>query len=70
MDLKERNEWLALDDEALAKQCHIDTCRGTGPGGQKRNKTSSMVRLLPEPGIKYKATMRPDSAAAETPTNL
>ena len=41
-----RNEWLSLDDEALARQCRIDTCRGSGPGGQKRNKTSSMVRLL------------------------
>ncbi len=46
MDLQGRNDWLSLDDEALAKQCRIDTCRGTGPGGQKRNKTSSMVRLL------------------------
>ena len=46
MDTQERNNWLSLDDEALAKQCRIDTCRGTGPGGQKRNKTSSMVRLL------------------------
>lgn len=40
-----RNAWLALDDEALIKQCRVDTCRGTGPGGQKRNKTSSAVRL-------------------------
>ena len=46
MDPQGRNDWLTLDDEALAKQCQVVTCRGTGPGGQKRNKTSSMVRLL------------------------
>ena len=46
MESSGRNDWLALDDDGLLKQCRIDTCRGTGPGGQKRNKTSSMVRLL------------------------
>ena len=46
MDTQGRNDWLSLDDEALVKQCQVVTCRGTGPGGQKRNKTSSMVRLL------------------------
>lgn len=41
-----RNEWLALEDEALLKQCRVEVCRGTGPGGQKRNKTSTSVRLF------------------------
>ncbi len=40
-----RDVWLGLSDDALAAQCRVDVCRGTGPGGQKRNKTSSAVRL-------------------------
>ncbi|MFQ5415150.1 MAG: peptide chain release factor family protein [Phycisphaerae bacterium] len=38
-------EFLALDDQTLLSQCDIDTYRASGPGGQKRNKTSSAVRL-------------------------
>ena len=36
---------LALDDERLLAQCAVDCYRARGPGGQKRNKTSSAVRL-------------------------
>ena len=36
---------LDLDDEALLRQCRVETTRGTGPGGQHRNKTDSGVRL-------------------------
>lgn len=39
-----RRRWLA-DDGVLLDQCRIDTYRASGPGGQKRNKTSSAVRL-------------------------
>ena len=35
-----------LTDEALLAQCRLDQFRGPGPGGQKRNKTSSGVRLV------------------------
>src|SRR2546423_3683527 len=38
-----------LPDELLARQCHWDTFRGPGPGGQKRNKTSSAVRVTHDP---------------------
>src|SRR3954447_23782362 len=31
--------------EALLRQCRFEAFRGPGPGGQKRNKTSSAVRL-------------------------
>jgi len=37
--------WLELPDAQLLAQCRVDTYRARGPGGQKRNKTSSAVRL-------------------------
>src|SRR5262245_53957716 len=40
-----RSAWTPLTDEQLLAQCAVDTYRASGPGGQKRNKTSSAVRL-------------------------
>ena len=40
-----RRAWASLSDEVLLSQCEVDTYRASGPGGQKRNKTSSAVRL-------------------------
>ncbi|HKE18743.1 MAG TPA: peptide chain release factor-like protein [Kofleriaceae bacterium] len=40
-----RDELLGLADAALLAQCGVDRLRGSGPGGQKRNKTESSVRL-------------------------
>jgi hypothetical protein len=40
-----RDEILLLDDAELLRLCRVDTFRGTGPGGQKRNKTESAVRV-------------------------
>jgi hypothetical protein len=44
-----RAAWTALTDEQLLAQCEVDTYRASGPGGQKRNKTSSAVRLRHPP---------------------
>ena len=46
-----------LSDEKLLSQCRVDHYRGSGPGGQKRNKTSNAVRLAHLPtGILATAT--------------
>ena len=49
--------WLDLTDSQLIRQCNVDVYRASGPGGQKRNKTSSAVRLRhPETGLIVTAT--------------
>src|SRR5438874_13312870 len=40
-----RASWTDLTDSQLLESCEVDTYRASGPGGQKRNKTSSAVRI-------------------------
>lgn len=48
-----------LDDEAILAACEVELYRGSGPGGQHRNKTESAVRLRHrDTGIVVSATER------------
>ncbi|PZC48343.1 MAG: Protein chain release factor B [Chloroflexi bacterium] len=43
------DDYLALSDEALQRQCRLETLRVSGPGGQNRNRRDTAVRLTHEP---------------------
>jgi hypothetical protein len=46
-----------LTEDRLLSECRFDIARGSGPGGQKRNKTSNAIRLTHLPtGISVTAT--------------
>ena len=49
-------QFIRLDDQTLMAQCAVDCFRASGPGGQKRNKTDSAVRLRhPPPSVTVEA---------------
>ena len=45
--MENRDDFLKLDDSALSACCELEFFKGSGNGGQKRNKTSSAVRVHP-----------------------
>ncbi|HUF52882.1 MAG TPA: peptide chain release factor-like protein [Dehalococcoidia bacterium] len=44
-----RNGWLRLNDAALMAQCDEEGYKGSGPGGQRRNKVETASRVTHRP---------------------
>ena len=49
MNASQIRERLNFTDEKLLAECELQRYRASGPGGQKRNKTDSAVRLIHTP---------------------
>ena len=41
----DRNKWLSCEDAKILKECRLTEFQSSGPGGQKRNRKYSSVRL-------------------------
>ncbi len=49
VSIARRGDWLRLDDAALLKECRQERYRASGPGGQRRNKVETAIRLHHRP---------------------
>ncbi|MBC8373976.1 MAG: peptide chain release factor-like protein [Planctomycetes bacterium] len=47
--MNQRDQWLFCDETALLKDCRVDTYKSPGPGGQRKNKVATAVRLVHGP---------------------
>jgi hypothetical protein len=47
--MNQRDKWLLCDRNDLLKDCRVDTYKSSGPGGQRKNKVETAVRLVHEP---------------------
>jgi len=60
--IAERARILAQDDESLLRECERTSFQGSGPGGQKRNRVLSGVRLVHRPtGLRAESSDRRES---------
>lgn len=49
-------DYLALDDQTLLRQCDVHAYKASGPGGQRRNKVATAIRVVHKPtGLKAHA---------------
>lgn len=47
--MDKRDAWLRMSDAELLKECREERYKASGPGGQRRNKVTTAVRLRHEP---------------------
>lgn len=53
---KQRDAWLRMDDAALLRDCTEERYKASGPGGQRRNKVETALRVRHNPtGVVAKA---------------
>lgn len=49
MDAAQRNAWLRQEDATLLRDCREEHYKASGPGGQRRNKVETAIRLVHVP---------------------